>query len=1051
MWDSALNRGQGGWPSSSSDCQVVTCDAGFDATQAPTTQCQKTAKGFFSRANSKSRTACTGKPASDHAEWVIDTTIADLRSGTRGAQNNGECAWACTLGYEKNSARSDCVTISTPPPVVNNSCTTPGNTDPRPPAIDHGTQTRTCGNNNQWGAWVITCDAGFVKDRSGNGVRCRVPNTGYYANAAGVEMGCKSIRNYFKRWKANPLGGLSDDTCDFDCHQGYVKDRGAKSCSSPLLNHFVATDGTQTSCGSPPAQGAWILVQPPSVTRADDCQFVCRGGYVPDGQGTNRACYKNPDTRSISINKGGKIKVIGEKRRTYTKGVGYSAWTVASCVWDYHVEGNTCRSNEKSCTPTSAPVNSGRLTWDPTLNDEQGGWPPSSSHCQSLGCSSAGSQETKNIHHGIQERTCGYDSQWGAWMLETCDAGYDSHGSNSNNVCTLTQGGYYSPNNQKDRTACSALKPNYSHWTTTGLATDDCQWACNSPHYVLDASGRGGKGDCLLAQGRKACSILDMTELFAGLPLTCKKPKNLQNPFHRGDEKYRFNAFNGVCEGYMDASRSVKVGDNLFDTLEACERACPVATDDGNGNSYILAKGVQVYDSIGYYGTCRITACLGGQLVNPLKNECVATCPVGQKANVDSTACLLAPFRLDAPPLINASNAFAYAFSGDCSLESEVKIILFEGVSTKKTTQKVSCVEGQWTTSFDLSVFPMRHIPYKIKYTDRNNRVERWEGKLRAETLLAHRDDVVWDPIYTPATFTWKMAALDLKCSQRFDVFKAFKKFNPRIYLQSISVLDRDSGSLNLFYYRYTKDDDKDGVLDNGENNFISIMDDTQGKVSPFERKSDTISKIEENLKRVIDSKEGVTKKSIQFDFVSSSQNAKDALFTAPKNTGEAWNGRRIMVIAKDLPRECRSTQGRTHGRPWRSFIIPQKSPYNSEQKGESVDIYTYATFSGGETYYQTGTLTLEACFKADGSDSSITIDGVNISLGVSQKKTPTQIARRIANTDFSSGTIYRTHPYTVMSDGNEVTFTLSGSSLKDPPRITISDSTYTEDTTSCP
>ena len=73
------------------------------------------------------------------------------------------------------------------------------------------------------------------------------------------------------------------------------------------------------SCGEPPSQGAWVPVQPSSVTHANACQFICNEGYVPDGQGTSRACYKNPDTRSIFINKDGTPTLIGEKRRTYKR------------------------------------------------------------------------------------------------------------------------------------------------------------------------------------------------------------------------------------------------------------------------------------------------------------------------------------------------------------------------------------------------------------------------------------------------------------------------------------------------------------------------------------------------------------------------------------------------------------------------------------------------------------------------------------------------------------------------------------------------------------
>ena len=764
----------------------MTCDAGFDATQAPMTECQKTEKGFYSSADDKSRTDCKGKPVSSHARWIVHST---LRSGTRGAQNNGECAWECARGYERNSDGDgdDCVEI-TGAPVVDNSCTSPSSEDPNPPSIANGSQKRTCSNDNEWGNWVVTCHSGFVKDESDpNDVHCRVPDGGYYANASNAKVKCSSIGDNFKGWKANPSGGRSDDTCDFDCHTSYVKDGTNRSCRPPVANYFVAANGAETSCGNPPPNGSWIPVQPDSVTSADTCQFVCNPGYVPDGQqGANRACYKSPDTRSISVsvNQGGESTstVIGEERRIYTKGRGYNSWTVASCVSDYHIENNTCLSNEKPCTLDDGQGVSlpGKLLWDSTLNEGEGGWPSSASGCQVLGCPSVGAKEPRDIAHGTQERLCGNDNQWGDWGLKGCDAGYDRRGSNQNNECTLTKGGYYSIANQKGRTACSVDKPENAHWTTTGLSTDSCLWACNEPHYVFDVPSGGGTGRCQLATGRRACALLDMTDQLAGLPPRCKREMASQNSFFSGVTKYRFNFLNGVCKGYRDASRTSEGEDalNLFHTVEDCERICPVVREDGNGNSYVLAEGVQVSNG-SYYGKCIITSCLGDgslPLVNPITNECVASCPAGQSPNEEGTACVLTPFRLDALPLIRASNASAFPFSGDCSLESEVEVILHEGVSAREVTKKTLCAEGKWSLSFDLSSFPVRRIPYKIKYKDRNQRVQRWMGSLKSETLLAQRQEVVWEPSYTPATLRWKMAAYDLTCDGRIDLSKRHGK-----------------------------------------------------------------------------------------------------------------------------------------------------------------------------------------------------------------------------------------------------------------------------------
>ena len=94
-----------------------------------------------------------------------------------------------------------------------------------------------------------------------------------------------------------------------------------------------------------------------------------------------------------------------------------------------------------------------------------------------------------------------------------------------------------------------------------------------------------------------------------------------------------------------------------------------------------------------------------------------------------------------------------------------------------------------------------------------------------------------------------------------------------------------------------------------------------QGKIKSWERGSDSFTKIDENLKRVIDSQEGASRKNIEVAFVGSSQSAKDIRFIAPRNTGESWNGRKMRVVSNDMPRECRSTEGRPQGGgyPWRT------------------------------------------------------------------------------------------------------------------------------------
>ena len=82
--------------------QVISCTGGYDNESGESTTCTKTAAGYYSPANEKSRTACPDdKKPTNNSKWSSETglTSADNCAG----------AWVCETGYKANEENTDCL------------------------------------------------------------------------------------------------------------------------------------------------------------------------------------------------------------------------------------------------------------------------------------------------------------------------------------------------------------------------------------------------------------------------------------------------------------------------------------------------------------------------------------------------------------------------------------------------------------------------------------------------------------------------------------------------------------------------------------------------------------------------------------------------------------------------------------------------------------------------------------------------------------------------------------------------------------------------------
>ncbi len=259
--------GQKPWNSQTSTyeaCEVVDCDAGYDNTQVPITQCQTTAARFYSPDDNKNRIACPTPSRSSPTN----------RAGSSSPHN----CWICNVGFLKNTGGAGSCDIPRPGIYVNASGAEQSCSAVR---IALGFKNFKANNGAVFSATGcnFSCKTGYVKNRSS--YTCSIPEARKYADATGAEQDCDSIggvsvgSQFIKG--TNPVS--SPTTCPFTCLPGYVKDSGNRECNYPTKGQYVTSQGTQVSCRdltSIIGLDSWKLGP---ADDADACPFTCQSAY----------------------------------------------------------------------------------------------------------------------------------------------------------------------------------------------------------------------------------------------------------------------------------------------------------------------------------------------------------------------------------------------------------------------------------------------------------------------------------------------------------------------------------------------------------------------------------------------------------------------------------------------------------------------------------------------------------------------------------------------------------------------------------------------------
>ena len=388
-----IANGAGFKATPSDPCRVVDCNAGYDNTQAPTTQCQQTASGHYSLANNKGRTTC---PVPPHSSATTTTGLS-----------SAESCYTCTSGYLKKTVSNTCDVPSKGTYVnvggTEASCNTitieggaiatwitgaaaTADTCPFSCSTGYAKTGRACnipglgkyadgsGNeqscNNPTGAaggfdvflpnmgavstatgCGFSCKSGFVKNRVNR--TCNIPGLGKYADGSGNEQSCDTptgATGGFKEFLTNTAAVATATGCNFSCNVGFVKNTADSMCEIPDLGKYADSSGDEQTCNNPTgATGGFntFLPNTGAVDSATDCGFSCNTGYVKDASG--RTCnfpatgnYVDAMGTVGSCNSSTSITTEGTATATWIAGAASAANTCPfSCSAGYVVDTST--------------------------------------------------------------------------------------------------------------------------------------------------------------------------------------------------------------------------------------------------------------------------------------------------------------------------------------------------------------------------------------------------------------------------------------------------------------------------------------------------------------------------------------------------------------------------------------------------------------------------------------------------------------------------------------------------------------------------------------
>ena len=700
-----------------------------------------------------------------------------------------------------------------------------------------------------------------------------------------------------------------------------------------------------------------------------------------------------------------------------------------ACNLGYHKDGNAyaCVRSIRSCSVSNG---TGEQLWDPRLNTGSGSW---SSTCLIVGCDedfyensgacTAVADGEYSVANSSSKGSCTgnpnkskYTSDGGgiatgcAWA---CDAGYWKNGS----VCEKTPRGFWSGDKDNQKRGCNA-KPSSNVYTQEGEQTASCSNVPSSrscSDVIQNGVATGTQTwDLNSSAFVGACTITSCDVDYSSDGDSCEPVGNGYYSVASGTTSLNKVNCGGVGGSIQNGQFTGSGGgsDNCpFTCNQNYHKSGAAYTCVSSLKTCNVLSGIsqQVWNArTNSWGNCTIQSCEEDYYQDG--NACVE---VGKgfyslASGTDSLvrkSCTNKPYNSEYKKSGGGSKTgCAWACNGGYYRENKTRICKLTSL-------------GEYSLARNNKKFNCGSIPQNTTYTRLGEDFEscRWKcatGHILSDgntcvqdnTLAGIDESLIFGVTYTPATldFDWETRKFFYYSVNSFSCEEDF-------FLQKVVALHPDHREEFTFFHW--------NIL-NSHHNGIGMQEDIP---TLLERLVSLIS----SKRGAFDSTFGVTRRDGTLQFV------------APQNTGTEWNGRKIqfqsiLTTDEEMDVGCKNSQ---------SPHILNLPP----------------AFSGGVSEYESATLDISDCLASSATNHSITIDGVSIDLG-SDALTVTAIATTIANTNFSGGTLYADHPYTVSSADNgsgvfRVTFTLTNPS-RNPTRplyIEVSDSSYTKVSCSAP
>ncbi|GAB5388538.1 MAG: hypothetical protein Alpg2KO_15060 [Alphaproteobacteria bacterium] len=473
--------------------------------------CAAVGVGYYSTNNNNSRSSCTNKPSN-----------SGYTSDGNGSNN---CSWSCSSGYSQSgsSCFANCSSGSASGysyPALNHGASS---NRTRTVSITGGSQTRTatasCSNGSvSIGSESISstsCNAGYSKsgnscvqscgtDQYFNGSSCVAVGTGYYSPASNnTRYSCSnkpSNSNYTS-------DGNGSNACGWAC----VTDRykSGSSCAAVGTGYYSANNNnSRVACTNKPSGSNYTS----DGNGSNNCSWACQTDrYLSGGScaavGTGYYSANNNNSRVACTN-----KPSGSNYTSDGNGSNACSW---ACQTDRYLSGGSCAAvgtgyyspnNNNSRTACSNKPSNSSYTSDGNGSNSCGwscasGYVKSGSSCvQACGtdqywngssCSAVGtgyySPASNNTRYACSNKPSNSNYTSDGNGSNSCGWGCTTDRYKSGSSCVAVGTGYYSPNSNNTRYACST-KPSGSNYTSDGNGSNNCSWACQTDRYKSGSS-----------------------------------------------------------------------------------------------------------------------------------------------------------------------------------------------------------------------------------------------------------------------------------------------------------------------------------------------------------------------------------------------------------------------------------------------------------------------------------------------------------------------------------------------------------------------------------